>query len=206
VRRLPTALALCLALCLVLTSCAGEQDTGQQPEQGSVDVDTPALRALRSQARLEPCRPTGAVQAAQGGLPEVTLPCLGGGSSVALAGLRGPMVVNLWAQWCGPCRTELPFYERLHRVGRGTVRVLGIDYLDTQPGRALQLAARSGVTFPLLADPDGRLRRDLKVRGLPGIVFVDAAGRVSTVEFRSFGSYAELRDLVEQRLDVTLPA
>lgn len=205
-RRLLTAPALWLTLCLVLTSCAGEQPTGQQPEQGSVDVDTPALRALRSQARLEPCRPTGAVEAAQGGLPEVTLPCLGGGSSVALAGLRGPMVVNLWAQWCGPCRQELPFYQRLHRAGRGTVQVLGIDYLDTQPGRALQLAASSGVTFPLLADPDGRLRRDLKVRGLPGIVFVDAAGRVSTVEFRSFGSYAELRDLVQQRLDVTLPA
>jgi thiol-disulfide isomerase/thioredoxin len=202
VRRLLAA----LAACLVLTSCAGQQDTGGQPDQGSVTVDTPALRALRARAGLEPCRPTGTVAAASGGLPSVTLPCLGGGPSVDLAGLRGPMVVNLFAQWCGPCRKELPYYQRLHRAGRGAVSVLGVDYLDTQPGRALQLAAGSGVTFPLLADPDGRLRRDLKVRGLPGIVFVDADGTVSTVEFRSFGSYAELRDLVEQRLDVTLPA
>jgi thiol-disulfide isomerase/thioredoxin len=201
VRRLA---ALALAT-LVLTGCAGQEDTGGPGSTASVDVDTPALRALKAKAGVEPCRATTA-GAATDGLPDVALPCLGGGPSVTLSGLRGPLVVNLFAQWCGPCRTELPYYQRLHRSAGGTVRVVGVDYLDTQPGRALQLARKAGVTFPLLADPDGRLRRDLKIRGLPGIVFVDAAGKVGAVEFRSFASYAELRDLVQQRLDVTLPA
>lgn len=198
-------LAAVVLACLVLSGCAGQHDPGSSGQGASVDVDTPALRAAKAEAGVEPCRAT-ATTGVTGGLPDVTLPCLGGGPAVDLQGLRGPMVVNLFAQWCGPCRHELPYYQQLHRASGGRVEVVGVDYLDTQPGRALQLAARSGVTFPLLADPDGRLRRDLKVRALPGIVFVDAAGKVSRVEFRSFGSYAELRDLVEQRLDLTLPA
>ena len=36
--------------------------------------------------------------------------CLGGGREVRLAGLRGkPMMINVWAQWCGPCREEAPY-------------------------------------------------------------------------------------------------
>ena len=190
----------------VLTGCAGRQDPGLQPSPSSVDVDTPALRVLKRDAGVEPCRPGGGGAPVADGLPEVTLPCLGGGPSVAVSGLRGPMVVNLFAQWCGPCRRELPFYQRLHTAARGTVEVLGVDYLDTQPDGALRLVRSSGVTFPLLADPDGRLRTDLRVRGLPGIVFVAADGTVTDVEYRSFSSYDELRDVVQQQLGVALPA
>jgi len=124
---------------------------------------------------------------------------------VRLAGLRGPMVVNLFAQWCGPCRSELPYYQELHAKGRGTVKVLGIDYLDTQPAKALQLVDQTGVTYPLVADPSGALRRDLRVHGLPGIVLLDRNGRVVDLEYRVFRSYGELRGLVADKLHVRLP-
>jgi thiol-disulfide isomerase/thioredoxin len=115
-------------------------------------------------------------------------------------------VVNLFAQWCGPCRTELPFYQELHRRAKGTVQVLGVDYLDEQPAGALEVARAAGVTYPLLADPSGRLRPELRVRGLPGVVLVDGSGRVVDVEFRVFRSYAELRRLVQHQLGVSLSA
>jgi thiol-disulfide isomerase/thioredoxin len=127
---------------------------------------------------------------------------------VDLSRLRGPLVVNLFAQWCGPCREELPFYERLHEEGEGKVAVLGIDYLDTQPAGALQLAEATGVTFPLLADPGGLLRAPFRVRGLPGVLFVDAQGRNTNdggrPTFTVIRSYDELTALVREHLGVRL--
>ena len=202
-------LVLVLLACLLLASCASTSTSTSTSSPGTgavtstgVDVDTPALRTLKASAGIEPC-PRGT---ASGGLPDVTLPCLGGGRPVDLARLRGPLVVNLFAQWCGPCRQELPYYQQLHRKGKGKVAVLGVDYLDTQPGQALQLARGAGVTYPLAADPGGLLRTGLKIRGLPGIAFVDREGKVVDVEFRLITSYAQLRSLVRRHLGVTLPA
>ena len=201
------ALTVLLLLGLLHTACTAEPDppSAAQPPQTSVDVDTPALRALKADAGVERCR-RGAGAAVADGLPAVTLQCLGGGPSVALPGLRGPLVINLFAQWCGPCRKEMPYYQRLHQEAGGAVRVLGVDYLDTQPDGALRLVRETGVTFPLLADPEGRLRTALKVRFLPTVVYVAADGTVTDVQARAFSSYAELRDSVEQELGVEVPA
>ena len=196
--------------CLLLASCTAGSDpggAGADPRAAATTVpirlDTPALRALKKQAGIATCRPG----TATGELPAVTLACLGGGPGVDLATLRGPMVINLWAQWCGPCRAELPYYQELHRKARGDVAVLGVDFQDLQPGKALTLAGQQGVTYPLLADPAGVLRKGLGVtRGLPGIVFVDRAGNVKPVQFRVFTSYDELRTLVRQQLGVDVPA
>lgn len=194
---------------LVLAGCGGQggdqQPVGARPHD-SVQVDSPQLRKLKLQAGIADCTPSTADgPAAEDPLPKVTLPCLGGGPDIRLAKLRGPMVINLWAQWCGPCREELPIYEELHQKGKGKVKVLGIDYLDNQPAQALQLAKQTGVTYPLLADPEGSLRADFHVRGLPGVVFVDAQGRVKGVQYAVMSSYAQLRGLVQDRLGVRLP-
>jgi len=191
---------------LLLTACASTGHGSTSSATGGVgsahvDVDTPALRAAKKQAHVETCRPgTGGSD-----LPRRTLPCLGGGPSVDLAHLSGPLVINLFAQWCGPCRSEMPYYQQLHEKARGTLRVLGVDYLDPQPDRALGLVKATGVTYPLLADPDGTLRPDFGVKGLPGLVMVAADGKV-TVQFRVVRSYAELRTAVQQVLHVSVPA
>jgi thiol-disulfide isomerase/thioredoxin len=192
----------------MLASCTagspGSPDAGGTTSRAGavhVDVDTPQLRDLKAGAGVQPCR------AGKGSndLPGVTLPCLGGGRSVRLDTLRGPLVVNLFAQWCGPCRTEMPYYEELHRKGRGTVQVIGVDYLDTRPDKALELVRDTGVTYPLLADPGGQLRTGLRIRGLPGVAFVAADGSVD-VEFGVVDSYAELRAATEKHLHVKLPS
>jgi thiol-disulfide isomerase/thioredoxin len=208
VTRSPKILVTVLA-CLLLASCTGGSSGSSSGGDGSaaqagavhVDVDTPLLRTLKARAKVRPCRPGDAST----DLPEVTLPCLGGGRSVRLDSLRGPLVVNLFAQWCGPCRSEMPYYEELHQKARGTVDVVGVDYLDTRPDKALELVRDTGVTYPLLADPGGRLRADLRIRGLPGVAFVAADGSVQ-VEFGVVDSYAELRTMTEKHLAVKLPA
>ena len=202
-RQALAALLLCAVTgCSVGTPPADDVDAPAQ--QTNVDVDTPELRQAKAEAGVEPCRPGRAGPASTDPLPDVTLPCLGGGEPVELDTLRGPMVINLFAQWCGPCRDELPYYQRLHEAGGDRVRVLGIDYLDTQPGGALALARETGVTFPLLADPAGELRGELRIRGLPGVVLVDEDGRAVHVEFRVIRSYDELTALVAEHLGVAL--
>lgn len=192
---------------LALSACSGADDPTGSPDSGvfavDVDVDSPQLRAAKKQAGIEPCEP-GSGAAVTDGLPEVTLPCLGGGPDVDLSSLRGPLVVNLWAQWCGPCREELPHYQRLHERAGDELTVLGIDYQDTQPAAALELAERAGVTYPLLADPGAAVRTPFRVRGLPGVALVDDGGRVVHLEYTVIRSYDQLRELVGRYLDVTL--
>jgi thiol-disulfide isomerase/thioredoxin len=204
--KLGALLVAVLASVVLLASCSGQTTASprQQQTQAQVDENTAALRALKKQAGVEACPSPGGHGPVAGGMPQVTLPCLGGGNPVDLAKLRGPLVVNLFAQWCGPCRAELPYYQKLHEAGRGKVAVLGIDYQDTQPAGALQLAKATGVTYPLLADPTAQLRVPFRVRGLPGVVLVDAHGRVVHEELTEVSSYQQLRQLVQRYLHVAL--
>ncbi|NYD43627.1 TlpA family protein disulfide reductase [Nocardioides panaciterrulae] len=191
------------AAVLVLSGCgAGPAPTTASP---SIDVDTPQLRQLKQQAGIEPCQhQTG--DPVDGGLPNVTLPCLGGGPAVDLAGLRGPLVVNLWGSYCGPCRKEMPVLQQFHEKYGDRVGVLGVDYEDAQTASALELARKSGVTYPLVADTDGALQGNgpFPVRmGLPLFAFVDQDGHVELAA-GGVGSVAELEQLVDQHLGLNL--
>ncbi|MDO9378180.1 MAG: TlpA disulfide reductase family protein [Nocardioidaceae bacterium] len=210
------ALVVAVASVLLLAGCGGGDEPttaptfggGGGPTAGEADVDTPELAALRAEAGLDPCpgdAGAGAAPAGAGGvaLPEGTLPCLGGGPAVSLAGLRGtPTVVNLWASWCEPCRDELPVLARLHERAGDRLRVIGVDYQDGDPAAALELAASAGVSYPSVSDPDGTLRDALRVVALPQTVFVDADGTVTAVERRPFDSDAAIDAVVEEHLGV----
>lgn len=167
------AVALLVAAAL-LTACDGTSLT-PPPVETRVDVDTPALRAAKAAAEVEDCpRLEGRSE-----LPEAELACLGGGRPVDLSTIAGPAVVPLWASWCTPCRRELPLYQQLaERVG-DRVRVIGVDYQDTQPDVALRLLRRTGARFPQLADPGGTIAETFRVRGLPSVIWVREDGSVT---------------------------
>jgi len=191
--------AALLTMCGLLPACA---DGPAPPGEARIEVDTPELRELKASAGIEDCAP-GSAEA--GALPDLTLPCLGGGPDVDLTTLEGPLVVNLWASWCTQCIEEMPaiqaFAERYAEVG-----VLGIDYQDRQPMAALELARDSGVTYPLLADPGGDLNAAdpvAVIRGLPYFLFVAEDGEVTTVP-GGIDSVAELAELAEQHLGIDL--
>ncbi|HEU5038412.1 MAG TPA: TlpA disulfide reductase family protein [Nocardioides sp.] len=191
-RVLPAALA---AAVLVVGGCSA--DDVPSPGQSRIDVDTPALHELKQQTDVADCAPGTATDA---GLPDLTLPCLGGGPEVDLSTLRGPLVVNLWASNCGPCRQEMPAVQEFHERYGDRVGVLGIDYQDAQPAAALELAKRSGVTYPLVADPGGDINANAPVpviRGIPVFVFVTADGDVSAVP-GGIDSADELVELAQQ--------
>ena len=91
-----------------MTSVAG------RPAPSSVKVDTPELRELKAEAGIEDCEPG----PGGGALPAVTLACLGGGPTVDLSSLRGPMVHQLLAVRCVQCEEEMPILQAFHEAVR----------------------------------------------------------------------------------------
>jgi thiol-disulfide isomerase/thioredoxin len=182
-------------------------DDGIVVRPPDVEVDTPALRAVKAEMGMEDCTPgTGA--AVEGGLPDVTLPCLGGGPDVDLSSLRGPMVINLWQAGCVPCEKEMPVLEEFHQQYADQVAIVGVDFNDVHPVSALELAQRTGATYPSIADPGGDLMTEeafaIGRRGLPAFVFVDAGGVVVGQDSGGVDSLAEVEELVAQHLGITL--
>jgi thiol-disulfide isomerase/thioredoxin len=210
--RLARRLLLATTLVVVGASVIGCSDESPgrssytfHPDDSGIKVDTAALRALKASADIAPCPTIEATDQVDGGLPGLTLPCLGGGPAVDLAGLRGPLVLNFWAQSCGPCVKESPLLEKLATLGRGRVQVMGVDFLDAQPGLALAFAKQYGLTYPQLADPDQAAKAPLRIQALPYTFFVDADGRLTYTQTGPIHSAQELAELVHDHLGVTVP-
>jgi thiol-disulfide isomerase/thioredoxin len=203
------------AVALLLAGCAEVDTSGDGPSFGGGSLDGADLRTadVRDAARaagFRPCADLPLADAAASGasssdgpsLPDVTLACLGEDGDVDLGRLRGPAVVNLWASNCKPCREELPLFARLDEQAGDRLTVVGLDVRDADPVAAVELARRSGVTYPQLADPGFAVRTPLRVVGLPQTVFVDAQGRMVATERVPYTDYDDLTDAVRRHLEV----
>ena len=98
-----------------------------------------------------------------------------------LAQLRGtPVVVNIWASWCGPCKVEAPdLAAAARRFGR-RVQFVGVDILDQRPA-ARAFIRSHGWLYPSVFDPTGAIRTDLGFVGQPDTLFFDRSGRQVTL-------------------------
>jgi len=93
-----------------------------------------------------------------------------------LAGNHVPVVVNIWASWCGPCRIESPnLVMAAERYGR-QVQFLGVDIIDQRPA-AQAFIKEEGYPYPSVFDPTGDIRDRLGFVGQPVTVFFDAEGK-----------------------------
>jgi cytochrome c biogenesis protein CcmG, thiol:disulfide interchange protein DsbE len=186
------ALAVLLA---ALTACGG----GSPNAAGPPSAD---LAAARAQADLGPCPRPAADRPANAQLPNLTLPCLGGGPDVSLTALGGvPMVINGWGSWCSPCRAELPAFQQLAAaVSDDRLRVVGIDTEDA-PKSALDFAAAAKVRIPSLVDSSGAFRTKARLAGVPFTVFVRADGSIASAHVGPF-TYEQLTAEVDKQLGV----
>lgn len=159
----PRAWAVALGLVLAATACGG----GSAP--GPAASPTPACPAVE---------PPPGVQAPL--LPRTTceLPQFDPARfEELLAQLRGvPVVVNIWASWCGPCIEEAPRLGRLARATAGRVQFLGVDILD-RLGPARAFVRRFGWPYPSVFDPRGAIRDSLGLVGQPHTLVLDGQGR-----------------------------
>ena len=114
-------------------------------------------------------------------LPDTPVVTLDGSQPASLADYRGrPLVINLWASWCTPCRTEMPAFEEVSQTVGSKVAIVGLTD-DPDHDQARKTAGTAGVTYPLLVDTGERFQSDLKIVNLPATVFVDPDGKVLEV-------------------------
>ncbi len=115
--------------------------------------------------------------------PDKELSRLGGSGTGEIADYRGKWVlVNFWASWCAPCRTEAPALEGFQRAyAANGFTVLGIN-LDDNTDDATGFVERYGLTYPQLRDGNGSDRRDAYgMTGFPESFLVDPDGKLALI-------------------------
>jgi len=101
------------------------------------------------------------------------------GDYTKLSALRGkPLIINVWASWCGPCRAEMGSLERLsRRYGGKQFNIIGIS-TDDDANAAANFIIQSQITFDNYLDSKLVLENMLGANAIPLTVLVDANGRV----------------------------
>ena len=158
-------------------------------------------------SRLAPSDLAQAQAAPQTGFlaPQFTLETLSG-ENITLADLRGhPILINLWASWCLPCRAEMPAIQRVYDRYRDqgfTVLAVNMTLQDSRKA-AEDFVNEFGFTFPILLDVDGQVASLYRLRALPSSYFVDAYGYIQEVVIGGPMDEALLASRVEQLLEAS---
>jgi thiol-disulfide isomerase/thioredoxin len=99
------------------------------------------------------------------------------GPSVQLADMKGKVVlVNFWATWCGPCKEEMPAFERLRQKLDPERFVLLTITTDLQRDGIKHFLANLQVQLPVLFDDNQEVSQAYLVRALPTTVLIDGRG------------------------------
>jgi cytochrome c biogenesis protein CcmG/thiol:disulfide interchange protein DsbE len=116
-----------------------------------------------------------------------------------LADLRGyPVVVNKWASWCGPCREEMPWFQRLSaRLGK-RIAFLGVDSQDSSEA-AMDFLREFPLPYPSYSDPGEEIAEAMEATiGFPATAFYDSNGELAHVQQGQYASIDALTADIER--------
>lgn len=104
------------------------------------------------------------------------------GYKVNLSDFKGkPVIVNFWATWCGPCKSELPAFENVYKKYGDKIQFMMVNMTDGQR-ETIQVVndfvSENGYTFPLYYDLDMSAAVEYNVVSIPTTLFIDADGNI----------------------------
>jgi cytochrome c biogenesis protein CcmG/thiol:disulfide interchange protein DsbE len=124
---------------------------------------------------------------------------LNGEGSLQLSSLRGKVIViNFWAAWCDPCKSEAPRFQSAYERYRGRVEFVGVDTADFS-GDARAFLTRYGITYPNVRDPNTQVLDDYGGLPLPRTFVIGRSWRVTAFIFGE-AREEELRSAIEEAL------
>ncbi|MBS5937411.1 TlpA disulfide reductase family protein [Clostridium sp.] len=105
------------------------------------------------------------------------------GSRVKLSDYKGnkPVVINIWASWCGPCKAEMPYFEDAINKYSDKVEFLMINLTDGQretKEKALKFLKDNNLEMDILFDLDYSAANAYNIRGIPRTIFIDKVGNI----------------------------
>lgn len=117
------------------------------------------------------------------------------GQSVSISDFRGkPVLLNFWASWCPPCRSEMPFFQDTFTnkkwAEEGLV-VLAID-IGESPSTVSKFVDKYGLTFPVLLDITQDVSLEYYVRAIPTSFFIDRDGIIREIKIGAFSGLPEI--------------
>ena len=83
---------------------------------------------------------------------DTLLNCLTGSQKISVESLRGPLIVNVWGSWCGPCADEIPLFVEFNHQANGKVKILGIAVEEAKAQDSKDFIIANGITWPNLSD------------------------------------------------------
>lgn len=110
-----------------------------------------------------------------------------------------PIVLNLWASWCGPCRAEMPAFDAVSRA-KPEVLIIGVAVED-EPAAARAFADEIGVSYPLAIDEEGLVAELYPFFGLPTTYLIDGGG-VIVRQIQGSITEAQLRAFLESEFGI----
>lgn len=116
--------------------------------------------------------------------PDFTLQTLDG-KTVKLSEYKGKkVVINFWATWCSPCRTEMPamqkYYEKRAQKDNVEILALNLTYDDKDADNVQTFVDSYKLSFPILLQETDALIKQYQVLQIPSTFFIDTEGRVQT--------------------------
>ena len=134
---------------------------------------------------------------------DTLLNCLTGTEKISVKSLRGPLIVNVWGSWCGPCKQEMPYFVELNGQANGKVKLLGIAVEEAKAQDSKDFIIANGITWPNLYDAKGVTRSTFGM-GVPITWFIDEQGTVVYKHIGVVKSTEELIDLTNKYLKVSI--
>ena len=134
---------------------------------------------------------------------DTILNCLTGSQKISVESLRGPLILNVWGSWCGPCADEMPFFVEFSQKANGKVKLLGIAVEEAKAEDSKDFIVANGMTWPNLFDAKGVTRKNFGM-GVPVTWFIDQQGTVVYKHVGVVKSTDELIDLTNKYLKVAI--
>ena len=137
-----------------------------------------AVGSVWAWVNLLQAAPSGAPTIARAGAPapQIALPILGGGASDLRAERGKVVLVNFWATWCEPCRSEMPGFQRIADELRDRPFTIYAVDLQEDTETIEPFLREIGWRVPVMIDDDGSTTRAYGVRALPATFLIDRQG------------------------------